>query len=181
MNAPTLSPINELLDRRPLAAPAASSGTEQGRQEKKDRSGRSSSSKPLFTSVIAKIFTKSPVSDKQFEGKSRPPRSSRGSGRESARGSTPARSAELDPDEILDRLIAENGAEPKTEPLHLLDDRLRVIGQYEEAGSSNALRATAPKSGRGTRDSSQHRGVNHENMVDSGETEEQQMLLRGIG
>ena len=178
VSAPTLSPINELLDRRPLAAPAASSGTERGRQEKKDRSGRSSSSKPLFTSVIAKIFSKSPVSDKQYEGKSRSPRSSRGSGRESARGSTPGKSAELGPDEILDRLIAENGAEPKPDLLPMLDDRLRVIGQYEGASSSNALRATAPKSGRGKRDSSQHRGVNHENMVDSGETEEQQDVVK---
>ena len=53
-----------------------------------------------------------------------------------------------------------------------------MIGQYEEAGSSNALRATAPKSGRGKRDSSQHRGVNHENMVDIGETEEKQDVVK---
>ena len=203
---PTLLPISELLEGRPLAAPAASSGAERGRQEKKDRTGRSSSSKPSFAPVIAKTFTKSPVTDKQFEIKSKSPRSTRGSGKDSTKGSATRSSAKMSPDEVLDQLIAgsatmgpsrdevldqliadsamigpdealdqmiaDNGIGSKNEPRPLINDRPRVSEQEETASGSNANRSVAPKPEKGKRDSSHHRGRDHENMADSGETEE---------
>ena len=195
---PTLLPISELLEGRPLAAPAASSGAERGRQEKKDRTGRSSSSKPSFAPVIAKTFTKSPVTDKQYEIKSKSPRSTRGSGKDSTKGSAKRSSAKMSTDEVLNQLIAgsatmgpshdevldqliagsamigpdeapdqmivDNGIGSKNEPRPQINDRPRVSEQEETASGSNANRSVAPNSHHGGRD--------HENMADSGETEE---------
>ena len=86
----TLGPIDEALDKdlRPTAAPAVSSGTERGRQEREDRSDRSSSSKPSSSSnkVVTKVITKSPMSVRSRDAKSKSPRSSRGSASASASG-----------------------------------------------------------------------------------------------
>ena len=71
LNVPALRPISELLDRRPLAAPATFSGIERGRQEMKERSNRSSSSKPSFTPVVVKTITKSPATGRSIDGKGR--------------------------------------------------------------------------------------------------------------
>ena len=182
-NVPTLSPITELLDRRPLAVPATSSEIERGRQDKKDRN-RSSSSKPSSTPVISKITT-------EFQaGCSKSPRSTRGSVKGSARESTPGRvffdrkakkPEDQDPEAALDRIIAEAGAGSTPDPLPMLDDRSRKFGQDQElkqADNSDIFGAVDLRTSNGKRDSSQHRGKDHENMVDIGETEEQQDVVK---
>ena len=121
-NVPTLTPINELLDRRPLAVPATSSGTERGRQERKDRSNRSSSTKTSSTPVMIKTITKSPTTGRSNDGKSKSPRSNRGSVKGSARESTPRRSNDQDPEAALEKLIAE-GAGSTSDQMPMLDDR----------------------------------------------------------
>ena len=104
-NVPALRPISELLDRRPLAAPATSSGTDRGRQERKERSNRSSSSIPSSTPVMIKTIIRSPTAGRSIDGKSKSPRSNRGSVKGSARESTPGRSNDQDPKRPLSNLL----------------------------------------------------------------------------
>ena len=75
-----------------------------------------------------------------------------------------ADSAMIGPDEALDQMIADNGIGSKNEPRPQINDRPRVSEQEETASGSNANRSVAP--------SSHHGGRDHENMADSGETEE---------
>ena len=119
LHVATLGPIDEVLGKnlRPTAAPAVSSGTERGRQERKDRSDRSSSSKPSSSKVMTKVITKSPTSVRSSDKKSKSPRSSRGSARESTPGKY-----DRNPEIALEQLIAETGCGLRTNPLPVEDD-----------------------------------------------------------
>ena len=88
LNASTLGPIIEVRgsDPRSTAAPAVSSGTERGRQERKDKSDRFLSSKPSSSMVVTKVVTKSPASVRSRDAKSNSPRSSHGSASVSNKG-----------------------------------------------------------------------------------------------
>ena len=170
----TLGPIDEVLDKdlRPTAAPAVSSGTGRGRQERKDRSDRSSSSKPSSSKVMTKVTSKSPTSVRSSDRKSKSPRSSRGSARESAPGKS-----DRNPEIALEQLIAETGGGLKTNPLPVKDDMLnRIAPDYAELSDVNDT--VDLRTIRGKRERSQHRGEHHENMVDIGETEEQQDFVK---
>ena len=148
-NVPT--PINEFLDRRPLALPATSSGTERGRQDRKDRSNRSSSFEASSTSVIAKTIIKFPVAGRSADGKSKSPRSNCRSSKSpqlvkgSVRDSGSGRSHGQDPEAILDRLLAAASAGLITDPMLTLDGKLRRV----DPNADNSC---------GKRDSSQNRG-----------------------
>jgi len=116
LNVSNLGPIDEVRgsghrSRGGSAAPAVSSGTERGRQERKDRSERSSSSKPSSSSakVGTKVTTKSPTNDRH---KSKSPRSSR----RSASTSTGGR-YNRDPDIALEQLLAEAGVGSNHDPI----------------------------------------------------------------
>ena len=173
LHVATLGPIDEVLgkDLRPTAAPAVSSGTERGRQERKDRSDRSSPSKLSSSKVMTKVITKSPTSVRSSDIKGKSPRSSRGSARESTSGRY-----DRNPEKALGQLIAESGGGLRTNPLPVEDDTSRRIGP-DDAELSDVNTADH-RTIRGKRDSSQHRGKYHENMVDIGETEEQQDFVK---
>ena len=181
LNVTTLGPIGEILDKsgrtlsinlRPIAAPAASSGTERGRQERKERSDRSSLSKPSSIPVMIKAITKSPMSVRSSDRKSKSPRSNRGSARES----TPGRYGR-DPEVALEQLIAETGEGSRPDSLLINDGRLCRIDS-NDAEPSDVVDTVNLRINRGRRDSSQHRGEDDENMVDIGETEEQQDVAK---
>ena len=114
LHVTTLGPIDEVLDKGlcPIAAPAVSPGTERGRQERKDRSDQSSSSKPSSNKVMIKAITKSPMSVRSNDRKSKSPRSNRGSARQSA-----PRRYDRNPEVALEQLIAETGGGLTTNPL----------------------------------------------------------------
>ena len=171
-NASTLGPIIEVRgsDPRSTAAPAFSSGTERGRQERKDRSDRSLSSKPSSSMVVTKVVTKSPASVRSRDAKSESPRSSRGSASVSNRGKY-----DRNPEVALEQLIAESGSGPSNGTLPIGDDTPRRNKPNDaEVSDVDAVEKTT----RGKRDSSQHRGENHENMVDVGETEGTQDVVK---
>ena len=173
LNVSALRPINEVLGNEPrsTAAPAVSLGTERGRQERKDRSDRSSSSKPLSNKVMTKVVTKSPTSVRSRDMKSKSPRSNRGSASESTRGKYGR-----NPDIALEQLIAESGSGSRTDPLPIGDDTPRRIEpDNAEIRDVDALGNNAT---RGKRYSSQHRGTYHENTVDIGETDETQDVVK---
>ena len=152
----TLGPIDEVMskDLRPTAAPAAASGTERGRQERKDRSDRSSSSKPSSRKVMTKVITKSPTSVRSSDMKSKSPRSSRGSARESTPGKY-----DRNPEIALEQFIAESGGGLRTNPLPVVDDTsCRTEPDDAELSDVNAANR---RTIRGKRDSSQHRGKHH--------------------
>ena len=173
LHVTTLGPIDEVMskDLRSTAAPAVSSGTERGRQGRKDRSDRYSSSKPSSSKVVTRVITKSPASVRSSDMKSRSPRSSRGSARES----TPGKYGR-NPGIALEQFIAEHGGGLRTNPLPVADDTSRRT-EPDDAELSGVNMVNS-RMIRGKRDSSQHRGKHHENMVDIGETEEQQDLVK---
>ena len=169
-----LGPIDEVLgkDLRPTAAPAVSSGTNRGRQERKDRSDRSSSAKPSSSKVMTKVITKSPTSVRSSDRKSKSPRSSRGVASESTPGKY-----DRNPEIALEQLFAETGGGLKTNPLPVKDDMPnRTEPGYAEHSDVNDT--VDLRTIQGKRDSSQHRGKHHENIVDIGETEEQQDFVK---
>ena len=146
VNVPTLTPISKPLGRRNLAVQATPSGSERGRQERKDRSNRSSSFEPSSTPVMIKtINNKSPTTGRSSEGTSKPRRSNRGSVKGSARDSRPGRSNEQGPEATLERFIAEAGAVSTSDPVLMFDGRLRRI----DPDAENSC---------GKRGSSQHTG-----------------------
>ena len=114
LHVTTLGPIDEVLEKdlRPIAAPAVSPRTERGRQERKDRFDQSSSSKPSSSKVMIKAITKSPMSVRSSDRKSKSPRSNRGTARES----TPGR-YDRNLGLALEQLIAETGGGLTTNPL----------------------------------------------------------------
>ena len=61
----------------------------------------------------------------------------------------------------------------------MLDDRLRRIDP-DDADNSDVLDAVNLRTSRGKRESSQHGGGDHENMVGTGETEEQQDMVKRL-
>ena len=168
LHVTTLGPIDEVMDLmnkdlRPTAAPAASTGAERGRQGRKDRPDRSSSSKPSFGKVTTKVITKSPTSVRSSDAKNKSPRSNR----EHARESTPGK-YDRNPEIALEQLIAEHGGGLSTNPLPVANDTFRRT-EPDDAELSD-VNTVDRRMVRGRRDSSQHRGEHHENMVDIGET-----------
>ena len=119
LNVSTLGPINEVRGNEPrsTAAPAVSSGTERGRQERKDRSDRSLSSKPSSNKVVTKVVTKSPASVRSRDMKSKSPRSSKDPRVNRLEGNTIGTPKW--------QLIAESGSGPRTGPLPIGDDTPR--------------------------------------------------------
>jgi len=171
LNVSNLGPIDEVRgsghrSRGGSAAPAVSSGTERGRQERKDRSERSSSSKPSSSSakVVTKVTTKSPTNARH---KSKSPRSSR----RSASTSTGGR-YNRDPEIALEQLLAEAGVGSIHDPIPIGN------GTPQESEPIDAELSDVGMTYRGKRDSSQHRGEDHENMIDTGETEEVQDVVK---
>ena len=176
LHVATLGPIDEVLGKnlRPTAAPAVSSGTERGRQERKDRSDRSSSSKPSSSKVMTKVITKSPTSVRSSDRKSKSPRSSRGSARESTPGKY-----DRNPEIPLEQLIAETGGGLKVNPLPVKDDMPnRIEPGYAELSDVNDT--VDRRTIRGKRDSSQRRGKHNDSMADIGETEEHQDFVKRV-
>ena len=114
---------------------------------------------------MTKVVTKSPTSVRSRDMKSKSPRSSRGSASESNRVKY-----DRNPEIVLEQLIAESGSGSRTDPLPIGDDTPRRI-KPDNAEISD-VDAVESKTTRGKRDSSQHRGKYHENMVDIGETDE---------
>ena len=173
LHVATLGPIDEVLgkDLRPTAAPAVASGTERGRQDRKDRSDRFSSSKPSSSKVMTKVITKSPTSVRSSDIKSKSPRSNRGSARESTPGEY-----DRNPEISLEQLIAESGGGLRTNPLPVEDDTPCRIEPHDAELSD--VNTADHRTIRGKRDNSQHRGKYHENMVDVWETEEQQDFVK---
>ena len=174
LHVATLGPIGEVLDKdlRPIAAPAVSPGTERGRQERKDRSDHSSFSKPSSSKVLIQAITKSPMSVRSSDRKSKPPRSNHRSARDSAPGGY-GRNPEL----ALEHLIAESRGGLTTNPLPTNDGMPRRI-ESDDAELSDVDDTVDQRTIRGKRYSSQHRGKDQENMVDVGETEEQQDVVK---
>ena len=126
---------------------------------------------------MIKTITKSPTTGRSIDGKSKSPRSNLGSVKRSARESTPGRPNDQDPDAALEKLVSKAGAGSTPEQLPMLDDRLRRV-DHDDADNSDIIGAAHLRTSRGKRDSSQQRGKYHENMVDIGETEEQQDVVK---
>ena len=123
---------------------------------------------------MIKTITKSAMSGRSSDGKSKSPRSNRGSARES----TPGR-YDRDPEVALEQLIAEAGDGSRPDPLPINVGRFCRIGS-NDAEFSDVVDAANLRTSRGKRDRSQHRGKDHENMVDIGETEEQQDVVKRV-
>ena len=126
---------------------------------------------------MTKTISKSLTTGSSIDGKSKSPRSNRGSIKGSAKESTPGKSNDQNPEAALEQLIAETGAGSSSDPLPILDGRFRRIDS-DEAEHSDVVDAVNLRISRGKRDSSQHRGKDHEHMVDIGETEEQQDVVK---